>query len=162
VAGDKRTAARHFQTCEPAINAKIAKKAPVTSSHRTLENRASGLHMDFLSVRAWAATTRTSTFGFGEVVVAFLSVIPAGNLLVSATGDAEGVVLRGSGAAAASAALINVFAACRAPVPSARPKRTLSMPLVYPLRPTRHKRNLPPPACIQAPGNRVFSEGGRE
>ena len=112
------TAPRCFHKPSDKNSASNVKKVPVTCSHRTPENRASGDHTDRPNVCAFVlvvatlrcvSTTRSTT---REIC----------GWAVTRLGTRDGL-----GALAASAAFSSDFAACRAPYPKARPKRTLSI-----------------------------------
>ncbi len=105
------------------------KNEPVTCSHNTLENRATGERTDRPSLPAcfcvWATVRRVSTTRSTTRETVGCNV--AGRLA-----GRDGPAADGLGELAASAAFSSDFAAWRAPYPKARPNRTLSIVnLVY-------------------------------
>ncbi len=100
------------------------KNEPVTCSHNTLENRATGEKTDRPSLPAcfcvWATVRRVSTTRSTT-----LETVGCG--VDDRLAGRDGPAADGLGELAASAAFSSDFAAWRAPYPKARPNRTLSI-----------------------------------
>ena len=100
-----------------------AKNTPVTCSHTTLENRTMGVTSELLACVAAVFTVFVSGMRLGPAAARVSTGWLEGR---GATGLAVGF-----GVFTASTACASVFAACRAPYPSALPNFTRSMTLVY-------------------------------
>jgi hypothetical protein len=136
---------RIFHTPTLAKTAKIPKKTPVNSSQSTPDSLTNGPHTASPKrllprfkpcpvrrtcevVRAACCTSRTPELA--AFVSVFVTVLVTGGASVEAAPAPAGVPAEaeGFGAVAASTAVTSVLAAARAPIPSARPNRTESIP----------------------------------
>jgi len=148
--------------------ANTAKKVPVTCSQITLEKVLSGVSIDRPASRACffaccfvASTVRyaSATWFIRGAAAGLTGPFPEGFPAVVRVAEPTGF-----GAVAASTALASVLAACRAPYPSARPRRTLSIPLSLTPADAIGCPNVSPPACIKLPTTFIVltADGGGE